>query len=148
MSGCRMTRSRSRATAGSAVPLSLEHLDLGDGGLDGGGAVAQGEPGGDSVLVAVAAVRGRAQFGQVAGLSLGEPALQILLAGRRAMMSRSALAPSGRSGGAAVLAADGLSLFLVSMNSHPCGSRKGQQRRSGRSSTPLGGWRVRVCAIR
>jgi hypothetical protein len=48
--------------------------------LDGGGAVGQGEPGGDGVLVAADAVGEGVQFGLVVGLDGGEPGFEFLLA--------------------------------------------------------------------
>ena len=66
--------------AGAAVHLPFEHLDLGDVAFHGGGTVGEGEPGGDGLLVAADAVGEGAQFGQVAGLGPGEPALQFMLA--------------------------------------------------------------------
>src|ERR1019366_3206254 len=64
----------------AAVHLAFDHLDPGDVAFHGAGAVGQGEPGGDGVLVAADAVGEGVQFGLVAGLGGGEPAFQFLLA--------------------------------------------------------------------
>src|ERR1039457_7347894 len=66
--------------AGAAVHLAFDHLDPGDVAFHGAGAVGQGEPGGDGVLVAADAVGEGVQFGLVVGLGGGEPAFQFLLA--------------------------------------------------------------------
>src|ERR1700745_1117532 len=76
LSGVQDDALEEQGEAGAAVHLPLEHLDLGDVALYGGGAVGQGQPGGDGLLVAADAVGEGPQFGQVAGLGLGEPALQ------------------------------------------------------------------------
>jgi hypothetical protein len=56
-----------QAEAGAAVHLAFKNLDLGDGAIDGSGALGQGEPGGDGLLVAGEG----AQFGLVVGLDGG-----------------------------------------------------------------------------
>src|SRR5579859_5529721 len=62
--------------AGAAVHLAFDHLDLVDVAFHGGGAVGQGEPGGDGFLVAADAAGEGVQRGQVAGFDLGEPVLE------------------------------------------------------------------------
>jgi hypothetical protein len=66
--------------AGAAVHLPFEHLDLGDVALDGAGAVGQGGPVGDGLLVTADAVGEGVQFGLVVGLDGGELAFEFLLA--------------------------------------------------------------------
>ena len=62
--------------AGAAVHLSFDHLDLVDVAFHGGGAVGQGEPGGDGVLVAPDAAGEGVQLGLVVGFNAGEPVLE------------------------------------------------------------------------
>jgi NAD(P)H-hydrate repair Nnr-like enzyme with NAD(P)H-hydrate epimerase domain len=58
--------------ADPAEHLALDHLDLVDVALHGAGAVGQGEPGGDGLLVAADAVGEGVQLGLVVGLDAGE----------------------------------------------------------------------------
>jgi hypothetical protein len=61
--------------AGPAVHLPFDHLDPGDVAFDGGGAVGQGQPGSDGVLVAADAVGEGVQLGLVVGFDVGKPGL-------------------------------------------------------------------------
>jgi NAD(P)H-hydrate repair Nnr-like enzyme with NAD(P)H-hydrate epimerase domain len=58
--------------AGAAVHLSFDHLDFVDVAFHGGGAVGQGQAGGDGLLVAADAVGEGVQVGLVVGFYLGE----------------------------------------------------------------------------
>ena len=58
---------------GAAVHLPFDHLDPGDVALDWAGAVGEGEPVGDGLLVGSDARGEGVQLGLVIGLDRGEP---------------------------------------------------------------------------
>jgi hypothetical protein len=62
------------------LTILIPQNDPGDVAFHGGGAVGQGEPGGNGLLVTADAVGEGAQFGQVVGLDAGEPGFEFLFA--------------------------------------------------------------------